>query len=839
MSDHAANRRSLFLAVAGLALFCPSGPLKAQSIATPVDARPFPRQFEANGLHFWQYPPQYESLSGNLVTGRAAVAVQTGETKDAQGKTQPQLAYGTVWLTGRAEIDKEGREATLTGLQVQRVSFPTQSANEARYRTAIQAAVQNISKVVSLDQIEASIALGQARANERAFTVQNAPPEIVFAFQPAVMVHLDGAAVMRPMKTAGVQRVINTRSLLLNSGGAYYLRMGGKWARATALDGPWTLATSVPDSVSHALAEAIEGKLADPMDKPADNIAEALAANQLPAIMVRTKPGELIPVAGDPQFEPIPGTQLSYVANSPADVFVQANKTWFVLISGRWFRAASTKGPWTYVASNALPPDFAKIPPDSPKSAVLASIAGTPEAQEALIANSVPQTASINRNQAKFAASYDGAPDFVPIKGTSLTYAHNSAVPVIKVDASHYYAVSNGVWFTAASPTGPWAVATEVAPAIYTIPSSSPLHYVTYVQVYGTSGDTVYVGYTPGYYGTVVSQNVVVYGTGYPCDPWVGSVWYGCGSTYGVGAYFGFAAAVGWTFGFGWGYDPWYDPWYGPYWPGYYYPWGAGYYYPVAGAWNVYGNWGNAVVSGTAAAWANPWTGNYGRAAEGSFYNQRTGGRGMGQAGINTNIYTGTTTAGARGVRYNPQTGRVVAGGGAVAYNPYTGQAAAAGRRDVVNTNTGRETKAAGAAGRGPEGAGAAGAFSSKGEGGDIAGAGHIRYDRDTGDINRGGVVKAGDDIYAGRNGNVWKKTDSGWQSMVGGEGSTRQVGPPDSSLDRDRMARDRGFDRSGAAAPDRLDRGAVRGGFQGRMGGERPAMNRMGGMRAGGFRRR
>ncbi len=130
-------------------------------------------------------------------------------------------------------------------------------------------------------------------------------------------------------------------------------------------------------------------------------------------------------------------------------------------------------------------------------------------------------------------------------------------------------------------------------------------------------------------------------------------------------------------------------------------------------------------------------------------------------------------------MRYNPQTGRVVAGEGVVAANPYTGRAAAAGQREVVNTNPAATTRSAGIAGRGPEGAGAAGAFSSQGASGDIAGAGHIRYDRDTGEIDRGGVVKAGDDVYAGHDGHVWKKTDDGWQSMVGGQGSTRQ-GPPD-----------------------------------------------------------
>ena len=47
------------------------------------------------------------------------------------------------------------------------------------------------------------------------------------------------------------------------------------------------------------------------------------------------------------------------------------------------------------------------------------------------------------------------------------------------------------------------------------------MHYVTYVQVYGYTPSVVYVGYTPGYYGTVVSASTstVVYGTGWYSAP--------------------------------------------------------------------------------------------------------------------------------------------------------------------------------------------------------------------------------------------------------------------------------------------------------------------------------
>jgi hypothetical protein len=65
------------------------------------------------------------------------------------------------------------------------------------------------------------------------------------------------------------------------------------------------------------------------------------------------------------------------------------------------------------VASNALPADFSRIPVNSPAGVVLASVAGTPQAQEALIANSIPQTATIQLvNGPRFSPVFDGAPQF-------------------------------------------------------------------------------------------------------------------------------------------------------------------------------------------------------------------------------------------------------------------------------------------------------------------------------------------------------------------------------------------------------------------------------------------
>ena len=267
-------------------------------------------------------------------------------------------------------------------------------------------------------------------------------------------------------------------------------------------------------------------------------------------------------------MSPIAGTQLLYVKNSETDIFLDTqNQSYYVPLSGRWYRAASLNGPWEFVDGKQLPADFAKIPLNNPKSEVLATVPGTPQAQEAVIANSIPQTAEVKRDAARLEAKYDGQPQFQPVPDTPLQYAVNSPTPVIRVDARSYYAVQEGVWFVGGSPAGPWAVATSVPTVIYTIPTASPIHYVTYVRIYRYTPTVVYVGYTPGYMGTCYSPwGTVVYGTGWYYRPWVGSVWLGYPWTYGFGVHLGWNSWSGWNFGFGWGgYRPPWRPWWGPY----------------------------------------------------------------------------------------------------------------------------------------------------------------------------------------------------------------------------------------------------------------------------------
>ena len=242
------------------------------------------------------------------------------------------------------------------------------------------------------------------------------------------------------------------------------------------------------------------------------------AGYKAPKIFVSTKPAEIIVTDGAPSFKPVAGTGLQRVVNTSSVLFFDpAQDSFYVQLSGRWFSAHGLAGPWDF-ATNKLPPDFALISPDGPDAAVLASVPGTVQAQEAVLKAQIPTTATSSAATAKLTVVYSGPPHFVPIPGTTMLAAVNTNAEVLQIGTA-YYACESGVWFVSTTPTGRGLLADSIPPAIHTIPPSSPYYNLTYVQVYAVTPVAVTYGYTAGYTLGYVSAGVLVYGTGYYYPP--------------------------------------------------------------------------------------------------------------------------------------------------------------------------------------------------------------------------------------------------------------------------------------------------------------------------------
>ncbi|MBW4022833.1 MAG: DUF1439 domain-containing protein [Proteobacteria bacterium] len=719
-------RRSLLGAAFAGACSALVQPLPAwgQSITAPPGATPmaatWPHTVTVNGATVTIYEPQaIDWANHTTLRARAAVAITPVGSQQA--------ILGTIEISGATEVDKDEGIVYFSQPTLVSSSFPSLDTSHAyQLQTRIAAFLARMPpKIIPLNTVLLSL-------NEppvAAVPVDNTPPTIFYSAQPASLLVFDGKPVTAPIGSTGLTFAVNTNWTVIHdsaNGGTWYLLNNGSWLVAQDYAGPYEPAGPLPPAFSQIPADADFGAIRKSVP------GKPLPAGSVPIVFVSTKPAEIIVTAGPPHFQPVPGTSLDAVTNTGAVLFRYApNKSFYYLVSGRWFSAASLYGPWTFATPN-LPADFARLSPDGSYGNLLASVPGTAEAQAAVLKAQIPTQATLSRKTATVTVTYAGAPNFVPIPGTSLRYATNTAFQVIDVGGL-YYVCYEGAWFVGHSPNGPWTLATSVPAAIYAIPPTSPLYNVTYVQVYGATPTAVTYGFTSGYLLGFVTAGVICYGTGYYYPPYVvpGRV------------------------------------------PGYFpYPYsyaGNVHYNTATGAWastgTVYGPYGRAATGGSAY---NPNNGAYtrggavygpnGGAGAWSRYNPSTGTYSHGSASWNNG--SGTAYASA----YNPTTGR--SGSTTQNANPYArwGSSTVSGPNGTVNTASGSNAR------------GSAGGFnaSNGAQGAAVHGAGGN---------NAGAVKTASGNVYAGADGNAYKKTDSGWQKY--NNGSWQSVQPPSGSQAR------------------------------------------------------
>lgn len=647
------------------------------------------------------------------------------ELTPAHGKP----AVGIAKIHARTDVDVDARNAVIRNLEVVETRFPAAEPEQQKRLDALfRRFVASRGDIpIALDRL---VALAdKPQAAPKGVAVRNDPPAIFVAYQPAVLLQTDGKPVTGRTAKGGVEFVVNANWPVLRppGDGRYYLFDDVSWLSAARLEGPWEPAGQLPGALTQALEDPQWADL-----KKASSKAPA-KPKVVPAVFFSSVPAEVIVFDGKPTYAPIPGTELVYAKNTDADLFVHTRtNTYYFLAAGRWFRAASLDGPWRF-ASADLPPDFARIPLDSPASRVLVSVPGSEAAKDAVLLAQVPTRVTLDPKQAAALVDvrYDGPPEFKPIEGTTLSYAANSPDRVIKVN-NQYYLCENGAWFYASTPTGPWTTAPSVPSEIYTIPPSSPVYNVTYVTQTTSPSGYVDASYTAGYFGTFVlglaAGAIIADGSGYWYPPYYHYPAYGYpvyrpyAATYGVGSF--------------------YNPYTGAY--------GAsrGVYGPYRG------------VTGSASY--NPYTGTYARA--GSAY----GPYGSRASAAAYNPYTGASA----------RAGAVTGPGGSAAWagarNPSTGAAAATRQasgvygswgssvvqRGGTTTATRHATTASGRVGAARSSSGAAA----------VAGQGAR---------GSGGVARtASGDLYAGRDGNVYRRSEGSWQRYDNGSWSNTTAQP-------------------------------------------------------------
>jgi hypothetical protein len=584
-----------------------------------------------------------------------------------------------------------------------------------------------------------------------------------------------------------------------------------------------------------------------------------------PVIFASTTPAVLVNLDGNPVWSPIKDNDLEFVVNTNWDIFQhKPTKTFYLRVEKSWMQAPAIEGPWK--PAGDLPDSFKKLDSSENWKEVKANVPG-----KKLSADEAP--AVFYSTQPAELILSKGAPVYEAVAGTSLLWVSNTESDLFRLGktGAFYYLVS-GRWFSATSVKGPWTFATpNLPPEFQKIPSEHPRSRVL-ASIPGTDEATEAVllasipqtarvnrkeikapevQYTgdPKYEeipGTSVSRavntdkDIIKVGDLYymcfqavwftsksPTGPWevattVPKEIYSIPASspsYNVtyvtveeskdnDDWVTFAYVAGYTgMMVAWGCAVWGTGYYYPPYVGY----GYGYYPAYYGYPRSYGG----------SAWYNPWTGNYGRAV--SAYGP----------------YGGATAAAV----YNPRTGTYARG--AAAYGPYGGRAAA----QAYNPRTG-------AYGQTRQGSNMYGNWGSSSvqRGDDWARTAHTNNYR-TGASTKGiqtsngnGAITRTDngsrttvgrdssgDVYAGRDGNVYKKSGDSWSQWNDGAwqpANGDRPTPQSSQLNRDQAARETGTSRTNSASQYKSSPTTQRAGSYG-------SGSRSGGARAGGGRRR
>ncbi|MCW8925313.1 MAG: hypothetical protein OQJ84_03575, partial [Xanthomonadales bacterium] len=512
------------------------------------------------------YALQVDSMDDGLLQSRAALAY-----RPTPGSTP---IFGAGWFESQFDVDQSRQIVWPRNLKVTDTRFPAGTADiQADFAAALTAQSASWNLELPLDELQADLQLAESES-EALHASSTKPPKIVYRDRPALLVTIDGEPVRREIEDSPYEAVINTPYPLITDGRTYYLNAAKDvWYRASEVAGPYRFDTNPPTDIV-AMVKA------DEADADEEVAVEQVTAANAPEVVVSMEPAELLVTDGPAAFVPLVD-DLLVLQNSEEDVFMHvSSQQFYIVLAGRWYHAKSLYGPWSYQAADALPSAFALIPENSEQADSRVYVAGTEEAREAVLDAYIPQTAAVERGEVDIEVAYDGEPSFQPVDGTDLVYAENSGSTVLYSDRV-YYLVEDGVWYVATSPDGPWQVSDYRPDEVDTILPSSPVYNVKYVYVYDSTPEIVYVGYTPGYTGSYVYHDTIIYGTGWHYRPWVSPRYY---------------YPRPYTWGFNVRYDPWYGwdfglSWnWGPFRFGYY----PGGYWHRSHYWHHrhYGNWG-------------------------------------------------------------------------------------------------------------------------------------------------------------------------------------------------------------------------------------------------------
>ena len=327
-----------------------------------------------SGTATW-YQPQIESWAGPEADGRV---VGRGATRHRRQGSR-----------ARHDQDRRRRRASPRrpsrglDLRITEYNFPSLAPEQVKALVADVQALPQHERVLDLDRLLAYIADSPLQVKNTE-GIKADPPKIFSAAAPAILINVDGEPIWSPIKDVDLRYVVNTNWDLFEHPPTKTLLPRGTTRRGCRR--PRSPDRGPPSG--QAAGQLLEAAADDNWkDVKAAVPGKKLTAKTMPKVFVSIEPAELIVLEGPIELHGDSGRADAALGEQHRSRRVPDGPDRRLLLPGRRplvQGAPGLDGPWTF-ATPTLPEDFKKIPVEHPRSRVLASVPGTPQATEAVV----------------------------------------------------------------------------------------------------------------------------------------------------------------------------------------------------------------------------------------------------------------------------------------------------------------------------------------------------------------------------------------------------------------------------------------------------------------------
>ena len=170
--------------------------------------------------------------------------------------------------------------------------------------------------------------------------------------------------------------------------------------------------------------------------------------NDAPEIIIANKPSILVFIDGKPVMKKLDGYEFQRVENSPFFiVFDEKKKEYYIYSETHWVTSADLNGKWVMLKNESK--DLKKLRDEILKS-------NPPEEGASTEPPAVIPEVIVRTAQAEL-ISFDGEPKFKPIASTNLLFVENTDDDVfMDIQSQNYFILVSGRWYSSKAVSGPW-----------------------------------------------------------------------------------------------------------------------------------------------------------------------------------------------------------------------------------------------------------------------------------------------------------------------------------------------------------------------------------------------